>query len=258
MRLAKSLIVFAAATVALAQDAIISRGFFIGVDTSLPGARGPEVFRNPKNHAIASASIVKYAASKVNYVPQSQPPSKTSDSYIAFKEKVRTFPGLREGDSYHLLLKLEGGASDLQDKIQQQYPFDNEASVARQLRYALPSFNKDTTLREWEVSLVLIRKPKDIDDRVTVELISLTLLLDTAQNGDVEIPEQHAKFVTKQYEMKTNVLVKNADRLFKDVGVTTISQFGLYFKSRPAQFPNIRDWYDNGKPFHDDEGCFDF
>ncbi|KAG0258971.1 hypothetical protein DFQ27_004356 [Actinomortierella ambigua] len=258
MRLAKSLVVFAAATVALAQDAIISRGFFVGEDTSTPGARGPEVFRNPKNHAIAAASLLKHAASRVNYVPHSQLPSKTCESYSLFQEKLRTSLALSDGDLYWVTLKLKGGASDLQDKIQQQYPYDNEASIARQLRHALPWFIRDATLKKWQLTVVLIRKPKDSDDRVIVELVSIGLLLDTTRNGVVEIPEQEAIFVTKQYEMKTNFVVERADRLFDVVGVTSLNKFGLYFTSPPAQFPNIRDWYDNGKPLHDDEGCFDF
>ncbi|KAF9161123.1 hypothetical protein DFQ26_004863 [Actinomortierella ambigua] len=214
MRLAKSLVVFAAATVVLAQDAIMSRGFFIGEDTSTPGARGPEL------------------------------PSKTCESYSLFQEQLRTFLGSTEGIPYYVTLRLEGGASDLQDKIQQQYPYDNEAS--------------DPALKKWLLTVVLIRKPKDSDDRVIMELVSIGLLIDTDRNGAVEVPKQDTIFVTKQYEMRTNFLVREADRLFGVVGVTSLYKFAWYFISRPPQFPNIRDWYDNGKPFHDDEGCFDF
>ncbi|KAG0220678.1 hypothetical protein BGW41_007610 [Actinomortierella wolfii] len=255
MRLSKTLLIIATATVALAKDAIISRGLFIGKDTTLPGARGLEVYEDPRNHATAAASILKYIATKSNYNPQSLPPAKAQEAHKTFIEDVRN------SIPYYVSLKLDGGFADLQNKIEKKYPFEDKATIARQLRYAFPVYNKQNELRRWEVSLLLIRKPhpeneEDTNTPVTVELISLSLELNTHANGEVDLPSQRAVLVVEPLELDAEFLKDRAQTLFDIVGVTTIKRFGEYFRSRAVSFPNLREWYQSGKPLQCDQDIF--
>ncbi|KAF9978400.1 hypothetical protein BGZ73_002579 [Actinomortierella ambigua] len=163
------------------------------------GARGADIFRDPLNHATAAASILKYSAS-VHYVD----------------------------------LELKGGFENLQEEIKAKYPIGDQASIARQIRYAIPITNKDSNLKWWEISLVLIRRPKDTSPGTTfiVELISLKLVHETAANGDVQIPAQHPFMQTERYLVNEGFLQTNADTLANTIGLTTINEFGRYFKSR--------------------------
>ncbi|KAF9978399.1 hypothetical protein BGZ73_002578 [Actinomortierella ambigua] len=259
MRFAKSLIVLATATLAFAQDAVVSRGLFLGFDTTSPGARGAEIFRAPRNHATAAASILSHAASQTKYAPQSQSPTKVLDPYNQFKAKVDEFPGFDNGKKFHVPLWLEGGFANLQKEIEANYLYDDKASIARQIRYAVPVVNKNENLQEWEISLVVIRQPKNRppEAAVIVELISVALQLETGENGEVQIPRQYTTLVTRRYPVNERYLEEHADVLAKNIKLTKISQFGLYFRSRDVAFSNIREWYDAGKRLADEDylGC---
>ncbi|KAG0233844.1 hypothetical protein BGW41_001376 [Actinomortierella wolfii] len=252
MLLAKTLIIIATATVVLAQDAIVSRGLFSGKDTTLPGARGLEVYEDPRNHATAAASILKYYAAISEYDPQSLPPAKAREAYKTFTKQARGFPGFSHSVPYTATIKLEGGFPDLQNKIEERYPFDDKVSVARELRYAFPVISKQYKLRQWEASLLLIRKPRpeneeDTNTPVTVELISLRLELATHVNGNIELLPQTTVLVVERFGLDSEYLKKYAQILFGNTGVTTIKQFEKYFTSPYSVFfPNLRKWYQSG------------
>lgn len=74
-------------------DEAISQPFFEGEDTSDPSASGPEIFRNPKNSALATASILAYCSAQSGFHPSSQTISEAGRTYDSFVNKISTFPG---------------------------------------------------------------------------------------------------------------------------------------------------------------------
>ncbi|KAG0233845.1 hypothetical protein BGW41_001377, partial [Actinomortierella wolfii] len=242
-------------TVVLAQHAGITRGLFIGEDTTRPGANGPEIYEDPRNHATAAASILKYIATKAKYDPRNQSPSKDVRAYRRFIDYVSEFDAFKHGHHYSVSLDLDGELPDLQNKIEKQYPFEDKASIARQLCDALPEYNRNPFIRRWEISLILIRKPYS-ENEVTVEVIKLNIDLSRYYGGQVYIPPQRAELDFQRHVLNPTV-VKNAARHLSDMtGTTTIKQFEEYFGPRAASYPNLREWYLSGKPLQCDQDIF--
>ncbi|KAG0235226.1 hypothetical protein BGW42_005690 [Actinomortierella wolfii] len=247
MRIYKGLIILAAAVAVLAQDAVVSRGLFNGDDTTNPEAHGPKIFRESRNHPMAVASILVHAGVKVGYDPHMQTPAKSRNTFTAFLKKVAKFPGFLMGDTFHLILNLEGGSVDeVEEKVRMAYPFVDGEYISSNLRYAIPEVNTDRSLKRFVFSLVVITKPygkgdpDDSNTKITVELVRLQLEIHTVDHsGNVYIPRQAAVLTATQLEVKRHYLIRRAEHLANRIPKASLVDFVKYFWSQ-----NPSEWID--------------
>ncbi|KAF9974161.1 hypothetical protein BGZ73_002469 [Actinomortierella ambigua] len=240
MHICKGLLILTATLVVLAKDAVVSRGVFNGDDTTNPDARGVKVFREPRNHPMAVASILMYAGGKAGYDPHSQAPKKSRHSYRAFRKQVSAFPGFLKGETFRMLLSLEGGSLDeVENKVRMAYPFADGDYIGSSIRYSIPTVSIGPDVADFVFSLVVISKPygsEDPDDtntKITIELVRLHLKI-KAVNGDgaVQIPKQTAKLIVSQLEVKRHYLIRRAEYLAKKIPRRSLVDFVKYFWSK--------------------------
>ncbi|KAG0267323.1 hypothetical protein DFQ27_008883 [Actinomortierella ambigua] len=202
---------------------------------------------------MAVASILMFAGAKTGYDPHSQTPAKSRHRYRAFRKKVAKFPGFLRGDTFRLILNLEGGSlEEVEDKVHRAYPFADGGYIGSNIRYSIPTTNITLSLADYVFSLVVISKPygdEDPDDsntKMTIELVRLHLKI-CASDGDgtVQIPKQAARLIVSQLEVKPHYLIRRAEHLAKKIPKKSLVDFVKYFWSKdPSTNPPYLT-YDN-------------
>ncbi|KAG0205759.1 hypothetical protein BGX33_007759 [Mortierella sp. NVP41] len=223
MLLLKSLALVSFAAVVMARaspNAIVSGALFVGEDTTNPDASNTNIYKNPENHAAAAASVLEYSAVNTNYRPSEQ----------AFQQKATSFPGfiptIQSGSDVFLNHSLIG----LEKAVQDAYPSTDAALIARGLRDLFPGSVEDQSLKEWILSLLVIRKPEG-SDTVTIKFVQLALTIEFDKTHTAHIPEQDARLSNYELQVNPSVFALNADRFAEIIKVTKVPDFLIFFAS---------------------------
>ncbi|KAF9088127.1 hypothetical protein BGX23_007603, partial [Mortierella sp. AD031] len=222
MLLLKSLALVSFAAVVMARaspNAIVSGALFVGEDTTNPDASNTNIYKNPENHAAAAASVLEYSAVNTNYRPSEQGHSSLLSTFEAFQQKATSFPGfiptIQSGSDVFLNHSLIG----LEKAVQDAYPSTDAALIARGLRDLFPGSVEDQSLKEWILSLLVIRKPEG-SDTVTIKFVQLALTIEFDKTHTAHIPEQDARLSNYELQVNPSVFALNADRFAEVIKVT--------------------------------------
>ncbi|KAF9974616.1 hypothetical protein BGZ73_001914 [Actinomortierella ambigua] len=232
MHLSKSLLVLAAsATLAYAQNVILSKGILLGEDTTDPKAHGARIYSDPRNHPTAAASMLYFSAEWFGYMPSSNPPPKSTAVFDKYESKVKAFPGFKKIDEYIEFVALNGGLDDFEDKILNGYHGYGRRAIASSLRNLIPKTNKDPTLNTWILTLPIIISRPRMD--VTVKLVRIAVHLQTDDNGKVELPGgQFAQLAITELRILPDVMKTLAENLAGKLKQTSIDKFKAYFTTK--------------------------
>ncbi|KAF9971561.1 hypothetical protein BGZ73_005496 [Actinomortierella ambigua] len=227
--LIKSTLVLVLATVALARDAVLSRGVFMGIDSTEKDASMVEIFKRPQNHATAAASAIRFAAESKNFRPYEMDPAKLCEHFDAWKNKITTFPGFRitrkprpedvnmEGGDEKLTKALHRGLRALQ--------VPNADGVAIEFVHLIPEKNEDRSLKRFLLSVMIIDKPEK-SMKVMMRLVELHLDLETSLvSKKVTIPDQTIRLKLVEMEVDTEYMRENADTLAQRLPRSDVSEF---------------------------------
>ncbi|KAF9081330.1 hypothetical protein BGX27_004969 [Mortierella sp. AM989] len=242
MLLLKSILLVCSATAVMARgspDAIVSGALFVGEDTTNTGASGHDIFEDPRNHASATASILKYSAEAANYRPSEQDATYIVE-YSRFQLKMETFPGFAlRSPSQEVDVPLSNSLTQLETAIREKYPSANSKLIARSLRDLFPGSVEDKSLEEWILSLIVIDKPFD-SNTVTVNHVELELRIAVDETMKTHIPEQTAKLYNTEFQVVASFLSNNADGLAQRISCGSVQDFIQYFAS-PKVFEELED-----------------
>ncbi|KAF9159495.1 hypothetical protein DFQ26_006477 [Actinomortierella ambigua] len=191
MRISKVLLLLASATLALAQQAVVSKGILIGEDKTDKNAKGPEIYENPQNHQTAASSII------------------TGDEVV---------------------LRLTSDLNQVEEAIKEAYPDIGPVSIAKALRELIPSSTKDPQAKFWVLSVAAIDiDPLGFVDAKLFAL-SIQLNVDGDGKVTLP-SEQTSYLNVANIQVNTDRVVAEASTLFVDFGVTTTQEFEEYFTS---------------------------
>ncbi|KAF9155420.1 hypothetical protein DFQ26_009740 [Actinomortierella ambigua] len=242
MRFSTTLLVLASAAVALAQQVIVSKGLFIARDESDPNATGADIFKHPRNHVIATGSILRRAAQSSQYLPSKQDPTKTRAGFFEFQYKAASFLGFVEYDvPYKEQLKLEGGLRNLEKTILEAYESYENKYIAQQLVKLVPKKGQKDETKSYVLSLVTINK-RNANNYVETKLINVALRLKTNEKGEIEVPAQNAYLNVRHFVVDATYLEKNAEKLAQNVEKATAADFKGFFSSRAVDA--AEGWFD--------------
>ncbi|KAG0234125.1 hypothetical protein BGW42_006865 [Actinomortierella wolfii] len=272
------------ATLAFAQDAVISQGIVRGFDYADPNATPLQVFKQPRNHLVAVASILQFQGYLNHFTPHSQVPAKSTKAFKAFEESLQTSPFWRRTATYVKWPKVkEGGLDDLRHALRSSlYEKEYHHQTANRLADMVPTTIPDADLKRWILSIVAIQRHMFPDDKITIGLAKLGLDLEVEDDGDddnsgdcdvnsederllqwigkpkrggnkkVRVPRQVADLDVSVYEVDRNVLIDNAESLAKQIKPVSLDRFIEFFTTRdqgagdnaPTEWSNFISWDD--------------
>ncbi|KAF9969192.1 hypothetical protein BGZ73_008560 [Actinomortierella ambigua] len=221
MRFAGSIFLLAAASAAFAYDAVISKGLFIGTDSTEPGASLEQIFSRPRNHVTATCSLLQYYGHDNNYIPRNLTPVKGFTGYEAFKSAVKESPAFAEDGLLVASIEVKGDLDELQYAIREAIPYKEGQSVAVNLVSSIPT--KSRSLSGTQVvlfSLVEIVKPRS-QEKVTVRLVELPLVLETDAQGHVQLSRHMSQLNVIAFVVNPAWLEEHAELLAEYVKTAT-------------------------------------
>ncbi|KAG0270658.1 hypothetical protein DFQ27_000008 [Actinomortierella ambigua] len=227
--LIKSTLVLILTSVAFARDAVLSRGVFVGVDTTEKNASPIEVFRNPMNHATAAASVIRRQAERTFFLPHKMGPAELCGSFDRWKDTVIQFPGFKmtrrprpedvvmEGEAGKLGKALQRGLTALS--------VPHATDVAFEFIDLIPEKLEDRSLKEFVLSVMVIEKPKNSQE-VMVRLVELLIELESSMfSKKVSIPDQTIRLKLVEMKVDKDFMQRNAQTLAKAMPKTLVSEF---------------------------------
>ncbi|KAF9161346.1 hypothetical protein DFQ26_004643 [Actinomortierella ambigua] len=231
MRFANSILLLATASLAFAFDAVISKGLWIGTDSTKPGVSLEKIFADRRNHVTATSSLLQYYGSDNSYVPRDMIPAKGMNSYDAFKASVQNSPAFIDVTESKVQMYADTDLEKLQEAIRSAYPYQQDGSlVALNLVSSIPS--KSLTLRGTQVvlfSLVEVFKPSK-QETVEVRLIELPIVLVVDDQGHVELLGHLTQLTVLTYKVDSEWLHESAPLLAEYVKkATTVKEFVQIF-----------------------------
>ncbi|KAG0232452.1 hypothetical protein BGW42_008170 [Actinomortierella wolfii] len=246
--LIKSTLVFALATVALARDAVLSRGIFVGTDTTSKGASKLDIFKRPENHATAVASVIRHASETMSFLPYQSKPAELCERFDAWKDKLMKFPG------FEMLRKpkpvdvdMEGGEQKLAKALKRglgKLQVVGADKIAMEFINLIPEKNEDRSLKDFLLSVIVIDKPMGSQD-VAVRLVELHMELETSLvNKKVSIPDQTIRLKLLEMEARTSFLVDNAERLAEYLPRSDVAEF-MWMLTSPREQDEFQMWSDD-------------
>jgi len=255
MLFAKALLIACSAAIVLAKsrpDAIVSGALFSGKDTTENNAHKTDIFRDPRNHATAAASILVYGAKSANFNPSNQDQKTLVSHFDGFEHKVNNFPGFTESDMFESRVSIDNSLMGLEQAIRCEYDNHDSRLIARGIRDLVPGEIRNRDMKEWLLSLVVVSKPRGTN-HVTVKLVQLCLKLESdSNNGMTRIPKQHADLKVTEYRVNADVLEKHASKFAETMHVMWMPEYIAYFASpkvqegnegRRAEISSISEWF---------------
>ncbi|KAF9159496.1 hypothetical protein DFQ26_006478 [Actinomortierella ambigua] len=231
MRFSKVLLLLAsAATLALAQQAVVSKGILIGEDKTDKNAKGPEIYKNPRNHQSAAASIIAGVAKIQGYEPYALDPTESGKVFGRFERQFRRPPGFHAGQQDEIVLRLTSDLNQVEEAIKGAYGDIGSVSIAKALRELVPSSTKDPQAKYWVLSVVAITL--DPHENVGAKLFALFIQLNVDGDGKVTLPSEQTSYLNiANVEVDTGYMIANAAELFARFEVATTHEFEVYFTS---------------------------
>jgi len=252
MLFAKALLIACSAAIVLAKnrpDAIVSGAIFAGKDTTENNAHKTDIFRDPRNHATAAASILVYGAKSANFNPSNQDQKTLVSHFDGFEHKVNNFPGFTESATLESRISIDSTLLGLEHAIHREYDNPDGRLVARGIRDLVPGEIRDRDMKEWLLSLVVVSKPRGTN-HVTVKLVQLCLKLESeGNNGMTRIPKQNADLKIAEYRVDADVLEKHSKKFAETMHVKWIPEYIAYFASPKVQEGNegrraeVSEWF---------------
>ncbi|KAG0238434.1 hypothetical protein B0O80DRAFT_454922 [Mortierella sp. GBAus27b] len=232
MHLAYSLLLLFSAVTVLVQgwdaSAVSSRAIFIGKDTTTPEADGEDIFKNPRNHAAAAASILLFNAKQARFSPKDWGLEERPSTYEAFTKGANSFPGFLVFSLSGTPIELTGEVDQFKDQIATFYrqPFgndDNDAEVSAfvdQVSNLVPGAKSGV----WILSLVTIYNNEETKV-VTVKLASVEVAVSVNDKGAIVIQEQETSLNQATLRIKSQFLISNAAQLARLIPTASIDDF---------------------------------
>ncbi|KAF9363262.1 hypothetical protein BGX34_004543 [Mortierella sp. NVP85] len=223
------LLVCTTVVVVLAQlehDALVSSTHFIGIDTTILGQSGVDIFRDRRNHASAVASILLATARRAGFRPHQKGVITDWDVFGQFVHQSTRFPAVRPQIEYGSELDLNGDREQFKEAIERAYhPKVNQPkAVANALEKLIPTqLLPGAKIQFWVLMhITLLNEPRR---DVTFELAYIALRLKTdRKTGAVKIVPQTASFSANAYKIDSDLLIqqaKNYARQIPTFGVRT-------------------------------------
>lgn len=222
MILVKTLLLVCTATAVLAGsriDAIVSGACMVGQDTS-QDTRGEEVFRDPRNHATAVASILRHSADRAEFRPREKGVITDPKVYEQFLKDVNNFPGFKSHHMEMERLDLQGDREQFKREVAKKYKTDRNDPwmIARAFERLLPH-EMDENNQEWLLNYVVMntqgsRGGGGSQKDISVEICSIMLKLDKDSNNDqTKIKKQMAEMKMQMFTVKKEYLEEHASSL---------------------------------------------
>ncbi|KAI7825607.1 hypothetical protein BC939DRAFT_476057 [Gamsiella multidivaricata] len=251
MRFVKSLLLACTAAVMVAHASaegvagIVSTAIFFGEDTSDPDARGAEVFRDPRNHPVAVASVIAFSAYQTGFLPQERGVITDESVYANFMKKIATFPGLLLRSTKQGSMALNGSSDQLKEQIIQSIESEvaNRNVVADSIVDALPLSLEDKAKQDWTVSALVLQKD---EEGVKVDLIAITLNLHNNKTGQAEITPGKASVHQDSFIANAAFLSINADALGSRIETVQVqAMLDLLTTPHKKDDGELQMWLDN-------------
>ncbi|KAF9364267.1 hypothetical protein BGX34_002029 [Mortierella sp. NVP85] len=224
-------------------ERLSSKAVFTGVDNTNPDASRVKIFKDPRNHATAVASIITTRAQSNLFVPNTLAREELPNHFYKFASSLPTrtiFKSTRKRDFF---LDLTGDLNQFKETIATNYvPLSGKADYAASAFVEQIPRRLDTQSDESWV-LVLITIHGGDNDEISFDISWINVLL-SSDNGSVIIPEQTAYMSQGSYKVETDVLVDNANLLADLFSTIEVAEFEeeLSTSEPEASSQLLNDW----------------
>ncbi|KAF9966694.1 hypothetical protein BGZ73_000917, partial [Actinomortierella ambigua] len=219
-------------SLALAQDAIVSKAVFLGKDTTNECDTGAQVYEKIENYPTAAATLLVSEAEISRYERHSSQVVKSIIPYKVLETKLHEFEGLKFNETRTLVTLTSTSRGDLYKAVRDAYEGTERGVIAAVMRNLVPSKNHNDSLKTWLLSVPVIRRDSS-SGRVIIQVARLILRLDTDEDGKVEIVAgQDAKFAVSEFELDPKHLQEHADQLAKKYPLAKVDHYKWYFTSK--------------------------
>ena len=223
MLLLKALLVLGTATAVFARgriDAIVSGACMNGQDTTSRDSHGEEIFRDPRNHPSAVASLLRYSADRADFRPREKGVITDPKVYEHFMKDVCNFPGFQVHHQQNQRLELQGDREQFKREIAKKYKSDrvDPWAMARAFEHLIPQ-ELDEDNQEWLLNYVVLNTQdrEGHQGNIEVEIASVMLQLTKGSNDETKIKRQTAEMTMNAFNVKRQYLVEHASSLAQRV-----------------------------------------
>lgn len=203
-------------------DSVSAGTIFSGVDNSDPWDTESAVFKLPKNHAKAVASILHHAAKDADFRPKDQGLEASSKAYGQFVSKVIGFHGFKTHKSEERL-DLSGDIEQFKQQIADKYR--SSSGKAGIVAYVYGNQIPDTLeeqSQQWLLTLIALRGEED--NSVTFDLSSIPVKL-SKRRDDVRLDKQTTVLRQLTFRVDGEYLEDHARKLADDIKIITVDDF---------------------------------
>jgi hypothetical protein len=202
-----------------------SKAIFIGVDNTDPNASGAAIFRDPRNHATAAASVIGFSSKQANFKPKEQGLDATHREYQAFFQKAVSFPGFFTREAPYSTLHLTGDLDQFKEQISANYiPLSGKADVAASAFVEqIPESTEQESSGAW--TLVLVTIYGDESDTISVDISSIEVQVSVNGDGSVSLQKQTAQLNQHVVQVNRSFFVNYADTLSSRIPKESIETF---------------------------------
>lgn len=195
-----------------------SKAIITGIDYSDPNASAVDIFRHPKNHPTAVASLIESFAKQTGFRPKEHGLYTTNSSFLAFKTDVNDFEYFRPMGSQVLRMELTGGPDGLEKEIASRYfpitrigrtPPSRANIVASAFVEQIPSSADQALSGSWALALVALHGEDDNYTRLDISWVNIQIVVN--DDGSVAIPPQVAFLSEESFEVMAGGLIDNAE-----------------------------------------------
>ncbi|KAK3823001.1 MAG: hypothetical protein J3Q66DRAFT_385493 [Benniella sp.] len=221
MLLLKALLLVVSATTVLASgriDAIVSGATLVGEDTSNRDSRGEEVFKDPRNHPAAVASILRFSADRAEFRPREKGVITDPKVYDHFLKDVYNFPGFQAHHQQRMQLDLQGDHEQFKREVAKKYKSDRNDpnQMANEFEQLLPQ-QMDHDNQEWLLNYVVMNTKNnqggEDQSEIMVEICTIMLQLTKGSNDETKIKRQTAHMTMNAFNVKKEYLTDHAQQL---------------------------------------------
>ncbi|KAF9167229.1 hypothetical protein DFQ26_005342 [Actinomortierella ambigua] len=228
-------LIAACATMAFAGGAAVSRGRFLGEDTTKRDSDPVEMYRDPANHATAAASILRGLAVEAEYFPQEDSPAELATKLSSWTSSLRNSLALERHMANLRLVRFDGDKKNLGAAIARTIArFPHGERVSQELVQMVPKYVADLDLTQWRFILTIVDKPKD-DSSVKVYLYEMALKIEPrGPAAEVVIPEQRFTMDLYPFSLNAEDVESKAEQYANEYGVTEMEDFKWFFESKDS------------------------
>ncbi|KAG0267213.1 hypothetical protein DFQ27_008994 [Actinomortierella ambigua] len=228
-------LITACATMAFAGGATVSRGRFLGVDTTKRDSDPVEMYRDPANHATAAVSILRGLAVEAEYFPQEDSPAELAAKSFDWTSSLFDSSALKADRSVQRTIRFDGDKESLGATITSAIAeLPNSKYVGHELAQMVPKQIADLDLTRWSLSLVIVDKPAD-DSSVKAYVYDLSLQIKPRGAGvEVILPRQTLIFSQQSFTLDAEDVESKAEQYANEYGVTEMEDFKWFFESKDS------------------------